>query len=62
MLCHTHDSSFLVLPKSPFLVPGKMGSEHQASGQVTRISNCKQGIMTHGSILTVIVARFYQVL
>jgi hypothetical protein len=39
-----------------------MGSEHQASGQVTRISNCKQGIMTHGSILTVIVARFYQVL
>jgi hypothetical protein len=62
MACHRHGSSFLVLPKSLFPFPGKMDSEHQASGQVTTISNRNQGIMTRRSIHTVIVARFDQAL
>jgi hypothetical protein len=33
MVCHRHDSSFLVLPKSLFPLPGKMDSEHQASSK-----------------------------
>jgi hypothetical protein len=62
MACHRHGSSFLVLPKSLSPFPGKMDSEHQASGQVTTISNCKQGSITCHSIHTVIVARFDQAL
>lgn len=62
MACHRHGSSFPVLPKSLFPVSGKMDSEHQASGQVTTISNRKQGIITRHSIRTVMVARVDQAL